>query len=37
MLAMWYNIVRHSVDVKIMCRFPKKVILVKAVMLQQDY
>ena len=33
----WYSIVRHSVDVKIMCRFPKKVLLVKASMLQQDY
>jgi len=37
MLAMWYSIVRHSVDVKIMCRFPKKLLLVKALMLQQDY
>ena len=37
MLAMWYSSVRHSVDVKIMCRFPKKVLLVKALMLQQDY
>ena len=37
MLAMRYSIVRHSVDVKIMCRFPKKVLLVKAMMLQQDY
>ena len=37
MLAMWYSIVRHSVNVKIMCRFPKKVLLVKAIMLQQDY
>ena len=34
---MWYSIIRHSVDVKIMCRFPKKVLLVKALMLQQDY
>ena len=34
---MWYSIVRHSVDVKIMCRFPKQVLLVKAKMLQQDY
>ena len=34
---LWYSIVRHSVDVKIMCRFPKKVLLVKAQMLQQDY
>ena len=34
---MWYDTVRHSVDVKIMCRFPKKVLLVKAHMLQQDY
>ena len=34
---MWYSIVRHSVDVKIMCRFPKKVLLVKARLLQQEY
>ena len=34
---LWYSIVRHSVDVKIMCRFPKKVLLVKAQMLQQEY
>ena len=33
----WYSIVRHSVDVKTMCRFPKKVLLVKAMILQQDY
>ena len=33
----WYSIVRHSVDVKIMCRCPKKVLLVKAKMLHQDY
>ena len=37
MLATWYNIVRHSVNVKIMCRFPKKVLLVQALKLQQDY
>ena len=37
LLATWYSIVRHSVDVKIMCRFPKKVILVQALILQQDY
>ena len=36
-LMLWYSIIRHSVDVKIMCRFPKKVLLVKAQMLQQDY
>ena len=36
-LMVWYSIVRHSVDVKIMCRFPKKVLMVKAHMLQQDY
>ena len=37
MLIMWYSIIRHSVNVKVMCRFPKKVLLVKALMLQQDY
>ena len=37
MLITWYSIIRHSVNVKIMCRFPKKVLLVKAQMLQQDY
>ena len=36
-MAMWYNIIRHSVDVKIMCRFPKKVLLVQALILQGDY
>ena len=34
---MWYSMIRHSVDVKIMCRFPKKVLLVKAQSLQQEY
>ena len=33
----WYSIIRHSVDTKIMVRFPKAVLLVKAQMLQQDY
>ena len=33
----WYSIIRHSVDVKIMVRFPKQVLLVKAQMLQQEY
>ena len=37
MLVTWYSIVRHSVDVKIRCSFPKKVLLVKALSLQQDY
>ena len=37
MLVTWYSVIRHSVNVKIMCRFPKKVLLVKALMLQQDY
>ena len=36
-LILWYSMIRHSVDVKIMCRFPKKVLLVKAQMLQQEY
>ncbi len=33
----WYSIIRHSVDSKIMVRFPKKVLLVKAQELQQKY
>ena len=37
LLAEWYSIMRHSVDVKVMCRFPKKVLLTKARQLQQDY
>ena len=37
MLMTWYSIVRHSVNLKIMCRFPKKVLLVQALKLQQDY
>ena len=33
----WYNIMRHSVDLKLMVRFPKHTLLVKARMLQQEY
>ena len=33
----WYSIVRHSVDTKIMCRFPKQVLLMKAKQFQEDY
>ena len=29
MLIDWYSKLRHSVNCKIMCRFPKKVLLVK--------
>ena len=36
-LLRWYGIVRHSVDVKIMCRFPKQVLLVKALELRDKY
>ena len=34
---MWYSIVRHSVDTKIMCRFPKLAFLVKARCFYQYY
>ena len=34
---MWYSIVRHSVDVKIMCRFPKPAFKMKAQQLYQEY
>ena len=37
MLLHWYNKVRHSVDVKIMCRFPKRAFLVKAIEFYQEY
>jgi hypothetical protein len=37
LLMEWYSSIRHSVNCKIMCRFPKKVLLVKAQMLQEDY
>jgi len=37
MLMEWYGIIRHSVDTKVMVRFPKLVLLVKAQMLQQEY
>ena len=37
LLMEWYSDIRHSVDCKSMVRFPKKVLLVKAQMLQQDY
>ena len=36
-LFMWYNIIRHSVDMKIMCRFPKLAFKVKANQLYQEY
>ena len=36
-LFMWYSIVRHSVDVKIMCRFPKLAFKLKAQSLYQEY
>ena len=36
MVVEWYSIIRHSVDVKVTCRFPKNVLLVKAQMLQPD-
>ena len=34
---MWYDIIRHSVNVKIMCRFPNMAFKVKAHLLFQDY
>ena len=34
---MWYDIIRHSVDVKIMCRFPKLAFKVKARQLYHEY
>ena len=34
---MWYSIVRHSVNVKIMCRFPKLALKAKARMLYEEY
>ncbi len=37
LLMEWYSVIRHSDDVKIMVRIPKKVLLVKAQMLQEDY
>lgn len=37
LLMEWYGVIRHSVDCKIMVRFPKQVLLVKAQMLQQEY
>ena len=33
----WYGVIRHSVDVKFMVRFPKQALLVKAQLLQADY
>ena len=37
MLMEWYSVIRHSVNTKIMVRFPKKTLMVKAQMLQRDY
>ena len=34
---MWYDIIRHSVDMKIMCRFPKLAFKVKAQQLYHEY
>ena len=36
-LLEWYSNIRHSVDCKLMMRFPKQALLVKAQMLHQDY
>ena len=36
MIMEWCIMIRHSVDVKIMVRFPKNVLLVKAQMLQEE-
>ena len=36
-LFMWYSIIRHSVNVKIMCRFPKLAFKAKARMLYEEY
>ena len=37
LLMEWYSMIRHSVNCKILVRFPKRVMLVKAQMLQQEY
>jgi len=37
MLMEWYSVIRHSVDITIMVRIPKQVLLVKAQMLQEEY
>ena len=37
LLMDWYSKIRHSVDCRIMCRIPKKVFLVKALMLHEEY
>ena len=37
MLIMWYSTIRHSVDTKVMVRFPKQCLLVKARQLQHEY
>ena len=36
-LMEWYNTIRHSVDCKLMTRFPKRVLLAQARMLQVEY
>ena len=37
MLMEWFSVIRHSVDIKLMVRIPKQVLLVKAQMLQEEY
>ena len=34
---MWFSVIRHSVNTKIMCRFPKLAFKVKAQLLYEDY
>ena len=36
LLMLWYGMIRHSVNCKLMVRFPKCALLVKAQMLQED-
>ena len=37
LLVMWYSTLRHSIDVKIMCRVAKVVFLVMARIRMADY
>ena len=37
LLIDWYSKLRHSLNLKIMCGIPKKVLRTKAQMMQQDY
>ena len=35
--TLWWSIIRHSINIKIMCRAPKSVLLMRAKLMQREY